>query len=83
MVGTSPFVQIRASKNNWFCYREQFKRAEGDRRELLYGHEAEGDRRELLYGHEAEGRYAMTRELTHLEARPEYWWWGRRMSTVV
>ena len=66
----SPFVQIRASKNNWFCYREQFKRAEGDRRELLYGHEAEG-------------RYAMTRELTHLEARPEYWWWGRRMSTVV
>lgn len=55
---------------DWFCYREQFKRAEGDRRELLYGHEAEG-------------RYVMTRELTHLEAHPEYWWWARQMPTVV
>lgn len=63
---------------NWFCYVEQFKAGEADRRGLLFEHEAEG-------------LYAWTRRMTHIEARPftpyydrrRYAEWTRHMSMVV
>lgn len=55
---------------DWFCYREQFRKSDADRRELLFEHEVEG-------------KYLRTRRLTHLEAHPEYEWWVRQRSTVV
>lgn len=63
---------------DWFCYLEQFKASDVDRRELLFSHEARG-------------RYFGTRVLTHLELRPfESYWdrrryaeWTRHMSMVV
>lgn len=42
---------------DWFCWREQVKMSDADKRELLYSQEASG-------------RYLYTRNLTHLEARP-------------
>lgn len=63
---------------DWFCYVEQFKGSDTDRRELLFAHEAEG-------------LYAWTRRMTHVEMRPfvpyydrrRYAEWTRHMSTVV
>jgi len=63
---------------DWFCYREQFRRSDVDKRALLYRHEIDG-------------RYALTRALTYLEERPfqrywspmAYWERDRRMSMVV
>lgn len=48
-----------------FCWREQFKKTDLDKRELLYAHELEGN-------------YVYTRSLTHLEARPFLAYWERR-----
>lgn len=46
---------------DWFCYREQFKNSDADKRQLLFRHEAQG-------------RYRYTRQLTFLELRfPIYW----------
>ena len=50
---------------DWFRYAEQYKRGPEDKRGLLFAHEAEG-------------RYAFTRALTHLEARPFLPYWERR-----
>lgn len=50
---------------DWFCYREQFK-------------SSDTDRRELLFKHETEGHYIYTRFLTHLAARPFLSYWDRR-----
>lgn len=50
---------------DWFRYAEQFKASDADRRGLLFAHAAEG-------------RYAYTRSLTHLEARPFLPYWDRR-----
>ena len=52
-----PIGDYYGSANNWFCWREQFRRS------------ARG-RRELLFAHEASGTYVCTRELTHLESHP-------------
>ncbi|MGO5316117.1 IS1595 family transposase [Paraeggerthella hominis] len=49
---------------DWFCYREQFRNGAGDRRALLYSHEASGT-------------YSCTRVLTHLESRPFMSCWNR------
>lgn len=54
----------------WFCYREQFKNSDADRRSLLYDHEVSGI-------------YVYTRELTHIEVHPDFCWWARQRSTVV
>lgn len=40
---------------DWFCWREQFRRSDADKRCLLFSHEAEG-------------RYPFTRALTHIES---------------
>lgn len=42
---------------DWFCWCEQFRKSDADKRSLLFTHEFEG-------------RYLYTRTLTHLEARP-------------
>lgn len=42
---------------DWFCWCEQFRKSDADKRSLLFSHEYEG-------------RYLYTRQLTHLEARP-------------
>lgn len=63
---------------DWFCWREQFRNAARDRRELLYSHEVSGI-------------YVCTRTLTHLEPHPfmsciNRWTIGERygyMSMVV
>lgn len=55
---------------DWFCYREQFKRSDMDRRRLLYMHEAEGS-------------YSMTRRLTHLEVGAEMVYWTRQYERNV
>ncbi|MCL2826634.1 MAG: IS1595 family transposase [Eggerthellaceae bacterium] len=49
---------------DWFCWREQFRGSDADRRELLFSHECEG-------------RYVYTRELTHLEPHPFLPYWDR------
>ena len=52
---------------DWFCYIEQYKRSDMDRRRLLYDHEANG-------------RYYSTRKLMHLEVGTfmVYWTSGSR-----
>jgi len=63
---------------DWFCYREQFK-------------SSDADRRDLLFRHGVEGRYVYTRSLTFQECRPfldylgrrRYAGWTGHMSTVV
>ena len=62
----------------WFCWREQFKRSDIDKRNLLFSHESEG-------------RYMYTRAMTHEESRPFLPYWdkcrydgfSRHMSMVV
>lgn len=49
---------------DWFCWREQFRRSDVDKRSLLFTHECEG-------------RYWRTRQLTHLELRPFVSYWDR------
>ena len=49
---------------DWFCWREQFRKSDVDKRSLLFTH-----------GYE--GRYLYTRQLTHLEARPFLPYWDR------
>lgn len=55
---------------DWFCYTEQFK-------------SSDVDRRDLLYAHEASGTYETTREWLHFEVGPFMWYWARRRSMVV
>lgn len=55
---------------DWFCYTEQFKR--GDM-----------DRRELLYIHEAAGTYWKTRRDTHFELDNLMVYWTRQYSKNV
>lgn len=55
---------------DWFCYVEQFKRTDMDRRELLYAHEASGT-------------YRKTRSLTHLEIGPLMVYWTRQYPRNV
>lgn len=50
---------------DWFCYREQFKNSDADRRELLFCHAVKG-------------RYLYTRTLTFLEQRPFLSYWDKR-----
>ena len=50
---------------DWFCYVEQFKH--GDM-----------DRRELLFEREAEGTYWTTRRMTHLEVGSLMVYWTRQ-----
>ena len=54
---------------DWFCWRERLRCEDGDRREILYAHEAAG-------------RYKSTRR--DLVWTPYLdWWWARQRSTVV
>lgn len=55
---------------DWFCYREQFK-------------SSDVDRRDLLFAHEASGTYATTREWLHFEVGPFMWYWARQRSILV
>ena len=55
---------------DWFCYVEQFKH--GDM-----------DRRELLFEHEAEGTYWTTRRMTHLEVGSLMVYWTRQYPRNV
>jgi transposase-like protein len=49
---------------DWFCYREQFRKSDADKRALLYHHEIDG-------------RYIHTRSLVYLESRPYQTYWER------
>ena len=50
---------------DWFCYKEQFK-------------SSDMDRRKLLFSHELDGRYFLTRALTHLEIPSLLVFWTRK-----
>jgi len=50
---------------DWFCYKEQFK-------------SSDMDRRELLFSHEVGGRYLLTRVLTHFENSDLLVYWVRK-----
>lgn len=55
---------------DWFCYREQFKRSDMDRRELLFKHEGEGV-------------YWKTRRFTHTELGNIMVYWTRQYASNV
>lgn len=55
---------------DWFCYREQFKRSDMDRRKLLFKHEGEGT-------------YWMTRRFTHIEVGGIMVYWTRQYARNV
>ena len=55
---------------DWFCYIEQFKGSDTDRRELLFTHEAEGS-------------YAWTRRITHREMYPFIPYYDRRRYAAM